>query len=434
MVLSLLVSNTSIILSASPETALNQANLAEKLLIKLQNNKTDEDFEKLYRYLDIMCYEDTLFFSYKIKELENLMDKYRENIILKSRNLAENKQYQEAVEFLESKSELFKDKTTINSLISHYSKYFIKDGLFYCDISPKIIAINKLIAYPLFAFKDNSNYEELDSNYLTSKEFQNLLNELYSNNYILVNIDDCFEFSDEYILKRDLYLPENKKPVILMFNNATYNEDECFVDKFIIDGKEKIATFSAKQTEKNQISYNADFISILENFIDENKDFSFNNAKAIISFDKSGNILGYNISKNNPNYNNDILQLKKLASFLKDLGYKFAYGNYAENYNNIENCNEEILFITENIFPIFSNINIYISPHNNNCLNNYYKNLSLIGFKIFIDFSNNNFTIKNNLAFCSANLINGNFLRQKSDFLGLNFEKIYDHNNRSKIF
>lgn len=415
---------------ATPESAINREKLVETLLIKLQqNNGLDKDAETMYKYLDILCQENTQFYSYKIKEIETLIDKYRENVILNARELASKKEYKKAVEFLESKSELFKDKTTINSLISHYSKYFVKDGLFYCEYEPQIISINKLIAYPTFAFTENPNSEKLNNLYLTTKEFSSLLSEFYLNDYILIDVYDYLDIQENNIFKRDLYLPLNKKPLIIIFNNLNYGENEnCFIEKYIIDSKDKVATFSSKQTQQNQISYTSDLIPILENFIEENKDFSHNNARGIISFDKSDNILGYNISKSNPNLNNDLINLKKLVVNLKNCGYKFAY-----NGEYIENLEEEIEYIKNTLFNIFSNINIHIS-NTNNVINNYYKELNKIGFKIFIDKSGNKLLIKYDFAFLSYTQINGNFLRKKSEYLGLNFDKIYDHNNRPIIY
>lgn len=420
------------IIFATPESAINREKLVETLLIKLQkNDEIDSNVETMYKYLDILCQENTQFFSYKIKEIENLMEDYREKIILKARELASKKEYKEAVEFLESKSELFKDKKTINSLITHYSKFFVKDGLFYCEHEPEILSINKLIAYPQIAFNENANSEKLDNLYLTTKEFSNLLNELYLNDYVLIDIFDYIDIQENNIFKRNIYLPLNKKPLILIFNHANYNDNEnCFVEKFIIDAKDKVATFSSKQTEQNQISYTTDFIPILESFIEENKDFSQNNARSIISFDKSDNILGYNISKTNPNLNNDLLTLKKLIACLKTKGYKFAFSNSNVNYSNLE---EEISYIKNTTFNISPNANIYISS-SNNVINDYYKELNNLGFKIFIDKSGNKLLIKYNFAFMSYTQINGNFLRKKSDFLGLNFDKIYDHNNRPIVY
>ena len=423
---------------ASPETTLNQEILAEKLLIKLQSssNNIDKEIEQMYKYLDLICHENTQFFSYKIKEIEQLMDDYRSFIILKARSLAGNNDFKGAVEFLESKSEIFKDKTTINSLISHYSKYFVKDGLFYYDKTPQILSLNKLIAYPEIAFSpQNVNCATLDNLYLTSKEFQNLLDELYLNDYVLINMSDLVEIQDNKVFKKDLYVPQNKTPIILIFNNINYSENEtCFVEKFIIDGKDNIACYNSKQVEKNQISYCSDFIPILENFIDNHQDFSLNNSKAVICFDKNDGILGYNINKTNPNASQDAVALKKLVSKLKTLGYEFGYGNFDKSFYSIENFDEEILFIKNNILPIFGMINIYFSPFESNKNNDYYNKLEEIGFKIFVDYNTFGAFIKNNKAFVSSTKINGKSLREKSLALNIDFEKVYDHFARTKIF
>jgi len=419
-------------LFASPENAIHQEDLAEKLLIKLQNSVNfDEELEKQYKYLDILCRENTQFYSYNIKEIEILMDKYRENVVAFARDLAKQEEYKKAVEFLETKSELFKDKSSINSLITYYSKFFIKDGLFYCQEKPKIVCVNKLIAYPNLAFQNNNNCEDYEKFYLTNKEFLNLLNEFYTNDYILIDLYDYINVSNEVPIIQDLYLPQNKKPLILLFNNINYFEDEsCFIDKFILDSNNKIATYSIKQPQNLQISYSADFIPILDNFIEENKNFSYNNAKGIISFNSLGNILGYNISKTNPNLNNDINNLKNIVLKLKETGYKFAFSN---NNTSNSNTDDEIKYINDTLLNIFTNLNIFVSI-NKNCVNPFYTRLNGLGFKIFIDNSNNTISIKNNLAFLGYFEINGNILRQKKDYFGLNFEKIYDHNNRSKIY
>lgn len=422
---------------ASPESTLNQINLAEKLLMKLQNSdEADEEIEQIYKYLDIVCHENTQFYSYNIEKLEKLMDDYRNKIIKTARDYASNQEYKKAVEFLESKSELFKDKSTINSLISFYSKFFVKDGLFYYDKLPKFISINKLIAYPNLAFcDDNPKQEELDENYMTSKEFQNLLSQLYLNDYILINFSDIVEIYDNVVYKKDLYIPLNKTPVVLIFSGINYFENEpYFIEKFIVDGKDEIACYNSKQTEKNQISYSADFISILENFIAEHNDFSFNNARGVITFDKNGGILGYNINKTNPNVNQDAITLKKLVAKLKQLGYTFGYGNFEKSYNEIENINDEFLFFKENIQPIFGNINVYFSAFDKNKNNWYYSKLNELGFKIFIDLNINNFNIKNNQVFVSSNQINGKILRNQPKILNVDYEKIYEHNSRTKLF
>lgn len=413
---------------ASPEDALYKANLAEKLLIKLQSNEFDEEVENIYKYLETIYNENTQFYSYNIEQLESLMDSYRSSIITSARNMALNEDYKGAVEFLESKSELFKDKSTINSLILHYSKFFVKDGLIYYDKTPKILSLNKLISYPSIAFcEDNLKLETFDNDYLTSKEFSNLLSELYLNDYILINLSDCFEIQDNIITKKDLYLPQNKTPIILIFNNINYlDTNQEFIEKFIIDGKDTIACYNKKQAQNNQISYNTDFIPILENFILQHNDFSFNNAKAVITFNKNDGILGYNINKTNPNLSQDSSVLKKLVIKLKSLGYQFGY-----SLNNFDSTKfeEEKEYLQEYIFPVFGNLNIcYLDSQKN------FENLSDLGFKIFINLGENSLKIKNNKLIVTAKNFGGKTLRERPLLLIIDYEKIYDHTNRTKLF
>lgn len=419
---------------ASPENTLQNSLFAEKLLIKLQNTnfiEENQELEYLYKYLEVLYSDNSQFFSYKIEALENLMNCYREYIVKNARELASNTEYKKAVEYLESKSELFKDKTTINSLINHYSKFFIKDGLFYCETAPKILSINKLISYPNLAFADNNLSQNYDKLYLTNREFYNLLTELYLNDYVLINLTDYLDLESEIVAKKDIYLPQNKKPLILIFNDINYCENDApFIEKYIIDSKNEVACFNSKQTEKNQISATGDFIPILENFISLNKDFSLNNAKSVITFNSSGAILGYNICKTNPNVNQDTLSLKKLATFLKEKGYNFGY-SVANSEFSKEN---DTTFLEAEIFNIFGNLKVCFTGKNENKIEQYYYDLNNIGFKVFISLGENNCLIKNNLALISSIKIDGDFLRTPNPTLKLNYDNIYDHSNRTTIF
>lgn len=405
---------------ASPKNSLEDMKLAEELLIKVQNSQNLEK-EELYKYLETFYTENTQFFSYKIKELEEILQEYREDILIKAKKLAQDKEYKKAVELLQSKTSLFNDKSTINSLINYYSKFFIQDGLFYYEDDPVILSFNKLIAYPNIAFSDETALKE--ENNLTTTEFQKLLKQLYENNYILVNLSDFINIEDGKVTKKDLYLPPNKKPIMFIFNDVNYDGKLGFIEKYIIDPQDEIACYNSKENEKNIISYNTDFIPILENFIINNKDFSFNNARGIICVDENEKVLGYNLSKQNPNQAQDILTFKKILSLLKEKGYTFAYsGNLYEE--DIENR-------IELIKQTFGTLNCYYCK---NLSSNSIKTsiLEQFGLNILLDTIKTNTTIfKSNRAIVPYNSISiYSFINKTLNYLDLNFEEIYDHVNR----
>lgn len=416
--------------AASPLNTLNEQKYSEEILYKLQNSIVNEEIENIYSLLESLNSNNTLFFNYKIKDIENLLQIYKEAILKQAKKFAEEKKYKKAVELLQSKSNLFKDKSTLNSLTTYYSKYFIQDGLFYCEEEPVVLCFSKLIGYPEIAFSETNSQKEAD--HLTANEFQNLLKQLYDENYILINFEDMINLDQDSITRKELYLPANKKPLILVFNDNNYNNASGFIEKYIIDPYGEIACYNSKETEKNIITYNKDYIPILEAFISSNKDFSFNNARAMICFNENDKILGYNISKQNPNQAQEILSLKKLVNTLKEKGYKFSYNG---SINNLDTDDYEIKkeMFQETLKQIFGEIKTYY------CQNS---NINLIKTELFKEF---NFkivlsTIKTNTAIFKQNFVISpinqvtfnNLNSQNFPVENLDFSEIYDHINRKE--
>lgn len=413
----------------SPLTALNDEKLAEEILYQLQNSTSCEDENKdIYSYLEILNNENTLFYNYKISEIETLLQNYKETILKQAKKFANENEYKKAVELLQSKQCLFKDKSTVNSLISYYSKFFIQDGLFYYENEPIVLSIGKLIAYPELAFSETANIN-CQAN-LTPTEFQNLLTQLYNENYVLINLDDYINFEQNTVVKKDLYLPQNKKPLILILNDTNYDNQEGFIEKYIVDNQNEIASYNSKATEKNIISYNTDFIPILETFITENKNFSFNNAKAIICVNENEKILGYNINKQNPTQAQDVLNLKKLVQTLKEKGYKFAYNDSLNNLGE-EEYNSKLEIFKTDLKQIFGEINLYyynkstINSLNFNNLNDFNIKIVFSTIKTNTSISKNNFLIIPTFQITINNLKNPDFPIESLDY-----DEIFDHINR----
>lgn len=414
---------------ASPLNALNENKLAEEILIKLQNtDKNEMETQDIYSYLEALYNENTLFYSYKIKELENILQNYQENILKQAKKIAQEKDYKKAVELLQSKICLFKDKSTVTSLINYYSKFFVRDGLFYFEGEPTILSFGKLIAYPEQAFLETSNFKF--QNNLTVSEFQNLLKQLYNENYVLVNLSDFINFDEDKPTRKDLYIPQNKIPLLLVFNDTNYDGSVGFIEKYIIDPQGEVACYNSKESEKNLVTYNSDFIPILESFISQNKDFSFNNARAIICLNENDKILGYNISKQNLNQAQDTLSLKKLATLLKEKGYNFAYNGEIANLSQ-EELDLKKSTIQDTIKQIFGPISMYYcekSPSSsikNSILNDF-------EFKILLDtIKTNNTIFRNNQVIVPVFNITIKDLESKTcPIKELDFNELFDHINR----
>lgn len=146
---------------------------------------------------------------------------------------------------------------------------------------------------------------------ITVNEFKNLLLELYNNDYVLVSANVYFNYPDNF---SQVVVPKGKKPIILLLESYQYSaslQEAGAVAKLGYDHENKTFHSYLEPDDPESVTTEAvDAISILEEFIQEYSDFSFNGAKALISLNVNNNILGYMIdSQQFNNYINDLSDL-----------------------------------------------------------------------------------------------------------------------------
>lgn len=120
---------------------------------------------------------------------------------------------------------------------------------------------------------------------LTVAAFQSLLEKLYADNYVLVDIDDMKD--------GEVSLPEGKHPLIISEYNVNYDpEDTQHAICMALDSHGYLT--SEYLDPDGKISTNAmDVVPLTENFIAEHPDFSYNGARGIIAINGSKSVLGY---------------------------------------------------------------------------------------------------------------------------------------------
>lgn len=254
-----------------------------------------------------------------------------------------------------------------------------------------------LIAYPEIAFSVNNHMSNHYFNdCITAKEFIKILDELYLNDYILVNLSDCFTLNKNgEAIKKKVKVPVGKKPLILSFDDVNYDHKKQglgMIDKLILDTQGNIATYT-KFGNKIDIQYDNEFIPILENFIKLHKDFSLNNAKGTINLTGYDGIFGYRTSHtNNQNRENEIKEAKRIAQTLKNNGWEFAshsYGHYHMKKISDQKFEKELKLWQEEVASIVGPTQVYVYPYgeweifNNNKLTKKHQLLKDYGFKLF---------------------------------------------------
>ena len=303
------------------------------------------------------------------------------------------------------------------------------------------LTFETLMAFPDTALNPKNNNSSLyDQTKITPLEFTNILQELYKNNYILINIEDIYERKDNQYIPKTINLSQNKKPIILSFNNVSYKssyQNSGTIDKIIIDRNNQLATYTTKKSIQDRVMNNNEFIPILENFIKMHPDFSHNSARGIIFLTGENGVLGYETNHKNSTAKHEAKRVSEVVTKLKTLGWKFGCNNYKyvqeDNIPNIEFIKQIELWIKE-ISPIIGDTKLYAYPYGHPS-NDKFKEQTLIdhGFDIyFSDSFESSLTLENNVIKMTRIPINGSALRNNHKELSDLFDckKVYDHQNR----
>ena len=154
-----------------------------------------------------------------------------------------------------------------------------------------------LIEDPSRAFDGDSLSDTYKSTMVTTDEFKAMLQSLYENNYILVDIHSIAKLQSEGDMElQTLRLPSGKKPIVLSQDNVDYssvkNGDGIATALTVEDGAVK-----AKYTDADghDLSGDYDLIPILDSFIAEHPDFSFRGARGIVSVSGKNGVFGYRL-------------------------------------------------------------------------------------------------------------------------------------------
>ena len=284
--------------------------------------------------------------------------------------------------------------------------------------------------------KDNPLRYHYDKDCITSNEFFNFLNEMYNNNYCLIDIYNIIGYDHGIPYFKEVYVPLGKKPFIFSLDDMSYDTlGHGLSDKIILDENGNLASFT--ESEDFKIQHDKESLCVLESFIEAHPDFSFDGARAIICPTGYNGILGYRINKGAKNRDKEIEEIKPIISKLKELGYRFG----SHTYNHIQVCNQsaDTLYrdcerYKNEIIPIIGETDILSFPCGSYVTKG--QKLEILkkhGFKVFLCVGMpTNIKEYNNCVFLSRKTLDGNSLRNfhKNYEQFINTYSIYDNDNR----
>ena len=188
------------------------------------------------------------------------------------------------------------------------------------------LSFRTLIADPDMAFGQENvqTASLLDQSCVTVDEFNQILQQLYDQGYMLVKLEDLAAVNQEGMMeKKDLMLPQGKKPLILSQKNVNYDLSlygQGIASKLLLDENGRLVN-ELVQSDGTSSNGVYDVVTCVEAFVENHPDFSLNNARGILGVNGYNGILGYETVTET-----DLL--KPVVEELKARGWEFACNGY----------------------------------------------------------------------------------------------------------
>lgn len=179
----------------------------------------------------------------------------------------------------------------------------VRDGVTYAawDGIVEHLFFHPVVAYPELAFDGDAQANGIDDYMVTVDEYNKILQSVYDNNYVLVDITDVWsettgEDGQPKMVRNTLYIPEGKKPLIFSYDDTNYYPymlENGFTYKLVIGEDGKVWSWGLDPQGNEVTSRDLDAITILDKFVEAHPDFSPFGAKGSLSLTGYCGILGY---------------------------------------------------------------------------------------------------------------------------------------------
>ncbi len=412
-------------------------------------------FKEVYLPPIIICVSLILVLSFTIGSVSNLIEQKRieasteQDTQKETQNAAalEEQRYQQTMEKAEELASAYYYKEAIEALdafgdMSKYPDMQAKRAEYvntqnqlveHKDISTiPNLSFHVLMVDPARAFAKEDLGGKYNRNFVSTTEFAKILEQLYANGYVLVDFDSVTGSNTDatgadMFFPNSIYLPAGKKPIMLTETLVNYfaymidgNKDGVadaqgagFASKLVVEGDTVKAEYvdASGQTLVGDF----DFVPILESFIAQHPDFSYQGARATLAVTGYEGVFGYRTNtsyiatKGNDYYNNEVAGAKAVAAKLRELGYTiacFTYNNEDYGKFTANQIQADLQQWTQQITPVLGDVDTLVYAQASD-LQDYNSNafqvLYTSGFRYFVGFSSQQPWAE----------INTNYVRQK---------------------
>ena len=259
-----------------------------------------------------------------------------------------------------------------------------------------------------------------NKNFVTTGEFQKILQTLYSNGFVLVDFDSFTSSSidasgAQIFMDKPILLPAGKKPIMITetltnyFNymidgngdNVADAQGDGFASRLVVVNGEIKAEYVDSSGQTLVGDY--DLVPILETFIKEHPDFSYRGARAIIGVTGYEGIFGYRITndyvgtKGQDFVNQEIAGAKEVVAALREKGYTLAcntFKNLPYGQKSVTEITADLQAWTNQITPVLGPVDVMVFVKDSP-ISNYsdaaFQALYTTGFRYFVEEGNSTY-------------------------------------------
>lgn len=230
-------------------------------------------------------------------------------------------------------------------------------------------------------------YGSYNKNFVSVEEFSRILNQLYANNYVLVDFDSFISNvpgvdGNNSFFAQSIYLPQGKKPIMItetMVNYFEYMVDpdkdgvldgsgHGFANKLVLDDNGEIKASYVDASGQTLIG-NYDLVPVLEAFIQEHPDFCYQGARAILAVSGTEGVFGYRTNTSYVSrfgqdfYDKEVEGAKQIVAALREKGYTIAsytYSNLAYRSMTTLQIQSELQNWTNQITPVIGEVDTIV--------------------------------------------------------------------------
>lgn len=235
----------------------------------------------------------------------------------------------------------------------------------YTDDIPHIF-LHSLIVYPEMIFTDLATpMGGYNSGFSEKAEFEKILPQLYERGYVLYDLDKLWVKQDGKMVRQKIMLPEGKTPLILSVDDVAYAYGDGYAQQLFVDDSGELMYRVNNPYGGVDIIPDGDVMGVVDAFVAEHPDFSYQGHKGTIALTGFQGAFGYDYD-----IPEQADQMRVVVAALKERGWNFASHSYTHNRVNnfygpgcsVEKISYDINKWVDHVVPCIGETRLFIAP------------------------------------------------------------------------